>query len=67
VIEYYTLRRPHWSMAAGLVVLAAVGPVVALGSPLVAAVAATAALAGIAVFDAVRPPATPREEVSPPS
>jgi low temperature requirement protein LtrA len=67
VIEYYTLRRPHWSMAAGLVVLAALGPVVALGPPLAAAVAAAAAVAGIAVSDAVRPPVTPREEVSPPS
>ena len=48
VIEYYTFRRLHWSIAAGLVVLAALGPAVAFGSPLAAAVAAAAALAGVA-------------------
>ncbi|WBB70274.1 low temperature requirement protein A [Micromonospora sp. WMMD812] len=67
MIEYYTLRRPHWSMVAGLVVLIALAPVVALGPPLAAAVVAVAALAGIAVADAIRPPATPRAEVPPPS
>jgi low temperature requirement protein LtrA len=66
-IEHYTLRRPHWSMVAGLVVLAALAPVVALGPPLAAAGAAAATLAGIVVADAVRAPATPREDVSPPS
>jgi low temperature requirement protein LtrA len=67
MIEYYALRRPHWSMVAGLVALAALAPVVALGPPLAAAGAAAATLAGIVVADAVRAPATPREDVSPPS
>lgn len=64
--EYQVFRRVSRDRLIGLLVLAALAPAVLLVPPLLAALAATAVLAGIAIADAVRARGHPPETPSPP-
>jgi low temperature requirement protein LtrA len=64
--EYATFARVSRDRPIGLLVLAALAPAMVLVPPLLAAVAASAVLAGIALADAARARATPQEPPSPP-
>jgi low temperature requirement protein LtrA len=65
-LEYSVFGRVSKDRLIGLLVLAALAPAMLLVRPLVAAATATAVLAGIAIADATRAWAHPREAPSPP-
>ncbi|WP_422734221.1 low temperature requirement protein A [Micromonospora sp. WMMD558] len=64
--EYTVFARVSWTRPIGILVLAALTPVMLVGSPLPAAIAVTAVLAGIAAADAARARGRPPERPSPP-
>ncbi|MEH0844489.1 low temperature requirement protein A [Micromonospora sp. CPCC 205711] len=66
VFEYQVFTRVSRDRLIGLLVLAVLTPALLLVPPLLAALAATAVLAGIAVADAVRARGRPAESPSPP-
>ncbi|SIM57954.1 Low temperature requirement protein LtrA [Micromonospora cremea] len=66
LFEYLVFGRVSRDRTIGLLVLAAAAPAMLLVPPLVAALAATAVLAGIAVADAARARGRPPEAPSPP-
>jgi low temperature requirement protein LtrA len=64
--EYTVFARVSWHRPVGVLLLAALTPLMVLASPLLAAVAAAAVLAGIAIVDAARARRHPSELPSPP-
>ncbi|WP_446211502.1 low temperature requirement protein A [Micromonospora sp. IBSANI012] len=66
VFEYQVFKRVSRDRLVGLLVLAALTPAALLMPPLLAALAATAVLAGIAIADAARARKHPPEPPSPP-
>jgi low temperature requirement protein LtrA len=55
MLEYVVFSRVSWDRVIGILVLAAISPAMIFASPLLAALAAAAVLAGVAIADAVRP------------
>jgi low temperature requirement protein LtrA len=66
-LEYIVFARVSWYRPVGILVLAALTPLMHLAPPLLAAVAAAAVLAGIATTDAARARRHPPEQPSPPT
>jgi low temperature requirement protein LtrA len=65
--EYTVFARVSWDRPIGVLALLALIPLTLLASPLVAAIAATAVLTGIALADAARGRRNPAELPSPPT
>jgi low temperature requirement protein LtrA len=65
--EYAVFGRVSWNRPIGLLLLAALTPPLLIAPPLMAAIAATGVLGGIAVWDAARARGRPPEPPSPPS
>jgi low temperature requirement protein LtrA len=65
--EYTVFARVSWHRPVGVLLLAALTPLMHLASPLLAAVTAAAVLAGIAITDASRARRYPSEQPSPPT
>jgi low temperature requirement protein LtrA len=63
--EYTVFARVSWDRLVGILLLAALAPLMLLASPLIAAIAATSVLAGVATADAARARRHPPEPPSP--
>jgi low temperature requirement protein LtrA len=65
IFEYAVFSRVSWDRAIGVLVLAAIAPTMIFAPPLLAALTATAVLAGVAIADAARARRHPGELPSP--